>query len=249
MSGGHDGDGGWGSGFLKLAGIAAASVALAAGVIYLLSSAAAAKAPLAAHRDRPRAHQDDHNVPNNSSHHVELTGRWKKPEIGWVKVNVDSGRDYVEASAGCGGVVRDASGEWLLGFGRKLDPKYKAHETELQAILTGLELAWKMNVRKVVVESDCEPALSMVKKGLEFNLQRREREVVERIRKLLFDSKWEVKLVYVDSSANRVANRLVKVAREFPSLQLIEFPSPPDHICNMLISLDKNNDDGHVYAG
>ncbi|KAL2349110.1 hypothetical protein Fmac_003110 [Flemingia macrophylla] len=251
MSGGNDGNGSsWGSRFLKVAGAAAATAAVAAGVISLLSSPAAAEAPFAAPRDGPQAHPDDHNTPNNSSDPEELTERWKKPEIGWVKVNVDGGRDHDEPSAGSGGVVRDEHGEWLLGFARKLDPNINnAHETELEAILTGLELAWKRNYEKVVVESDCEPALSMVKKGLVHKLQRREHEVVECIRKLLFAPKWQVKLVYVDRSANRVANRLSKVARQLPSLQLIVYPSPPDPICNKFILEDKNNDNGHVYAG
>ncbi|KAL2349106.1 hypothetical protein Fmac_003106 [Flemingia macrophylla] len=95
----------------------------------------------------------------------------------------------------------------------------------------------------------------MVKKGLEYKLQRREGKVVKRIQELRDDPKWEVKLVHVDRSANRVANRLVKVARQRPSdepsskFEPVEFPSPPDDSdIRKMLSEDKNNDTGHVYA-
>nr|KYP69787.1 Putative ribonuclease H protein At1g65750 family [Cajanus cajan] len=139
--------------------------------------------------------------------------KWKKPEIGWVKVNVDGSRDHEGP-----GVVRDACGTWLIGFFQELDPTNKPHETELQAILTGLELALKMNFDKVVVESDSEPAVRMVKSELGSN-QRPEYEVVQRIKNLILDHKWQVMVAYVPRNANRLADKLANDARKLSSYE------------------------------
>ena len=43
--------------------------------------------------------------------------------------------------AACDGVVRDAMGSWITGFGRKLEVCFSL-QAELLAILTTLEIAW-----------------------------------------------------------------------------------------------------------
>nr|KYP69785.1 Putative ribonuclease H protein At1g65750 family [Cajanus cajan] len=164
--------------------------------------------------------------------------KWKKPEIGWVKVNVDGSRDQYEApTAGCGGVVRDAWGTWLIGFSQKLDPKNKPHQTELEAILKGLKLALKMNFDKVVVESDCESAVRMVESGLGYKFQRPEYEVVQSIKNLILDHEWQVEVVYVPRNANRLANKLAKDARELSSYEPCNYLSVPDN-CKQLFLED-----------
>lgn len=45
---------------------------------------------------------------------------WEKPLEGWLKLNTDG---LVEGGSGlacCGGVVRDANGQWVRGFSRRI---------------------------------------------------------------------------------------------------------------------------------
>ncbi|RDX57863.1 putative ribonuclease H protein, partial [Mucuna pruriens] len=213
MSEGNDDNGSWGFMFLTVA-CAAAATAIARRLYALLTA-----------NTKPKETKNE---------------RWTKPAPGWLKLNVDGSYDEQKGhSAGCGGVVRDESGEWLLGFAQRLDPvTCQSNRTELEAILTGLELAWKMDrVQKLVVESDNKPAVSMVEKGVKPNHD--DYDVVEDIRELCFDPNWEVRLVTISKKANRVADRLAKDARKLSAHNLREYLSPPNYNCTQLFLVDK----------
>ncbi|RDX88431.1 putative ribonuclease H protein, partial [Mucuna pruriens] len=230
MSGGNDGGGSWGSRFLKVASIAAATAAAAGGLYALLSSSASANSevevPFGAQRDTPL------RVNNEGA-----TARWTKPEITWAKLNVDGSREHFNGpSAGCGGFMRDASGKWLCGFAKKLNPNYQAHQTELQAIVTGLELAWEMNVKNLIVMSDSDSVVSMVENGVKPNHP--DYDVVELIRTKRRHFDWEVRFVSIPNKANRVAHTLANEARKLHSYDLKVYYDPPS-ICAQLLLEDE----------
>ncbi|KAL8168314.1 hypothetical protein V2J09_009813 [Rumex salicifolius] len=69
---------------------------------------------------------------------VELIN-WSKPPHNWVKIK--SNGTLVDGSkATAGGVIRDASGQWLIGFTHNLG--CSVPKAELWGILDGLNLAW-----------------------------------------------------------------------------------------------------------
>ncbi|KAK8558633.1 hypothetical protein V6N12_041933 [Hibiscus sabdariffa] len=43
---------------------------------------------------------------------------WSPPLLGWVKVNVDAAQGQTVGYMSIGGVTREASGQWLRGFGK-----------------------------------------------------------------------------------------------------------------------------------
>ncbi|XP_061358756.1 uncharacterized protein LOC133302948 [Gastrolobium bilobum] len=65
---------------------------------------------------------------------------WKFPLSGWIKVNTDSSCSPDGERSSCGGVLRDSSGNWLVGF-RKFTGHGNALLAELKGILLGLEVA------------------------------------------------------------------------------------------------------------
>ncbi|CAL0315263.1 unnamed protein product [Lupinus luteus] len=230
---GNSDDEGWGSKFLKLASAAAATAAVAGGLIALMSSSSPQQSPFEASARRvikEPVDEDNYEAPS-------LQVRWTKPEWGWVKLNVDGSRDHIgyPPSSGCGGVIRDASGTWLLGFAQKLDPCYEVHMTEIVAILKGVELAWEMKVKKLVVESDLESAVSMVENGVRANHP--QYTIISSIKKLLSDPKWEVKVVHIPREANRVANKLARDSRDLSSEYMRKYPYPPTS-CSTLVQED-----------
>lgn len=71
---------------------------------------------------------------------AEGVSRWQPPAAGWVKLNADGATATDESWAATGGLLRDASGGWLVGFQRFIG-RGTALNSEFCAILHGLELA------------------------------------------------------------------------------------------------------------
>ncbi|PRQ21049.1 putative ribonuclease H-like domain-containing protein [Rosa chinensis] len=83
--------------------------------------------------------------------------RWKKPEVGWTKLNTDG--SVVSGNAGFGGLLRNYKGEPICAFVSKAlgDDIFSV---ELWAIWRGLVLASGLGIKVIWVESD---SLSVVK--------------------------------------------------------------------------------------
>lgn len=163
-----------------------------------------------------------------------------------MKLNVDGSQDQYKSppSAGCGGVMRDSSAEWVRGFAKKLDSSLKKHQTELQAILTGLQFASEMKIKKLVLESDHNSAVSMVENGVKPNHE--DYDVVEQIREKLACFEGELRLVLIDTVANSVADRLAKNARDPSFNGVYQVYSDPPKNCVQYLQRDQRDQMGCV---
>ncbi|KAK8712905.1 hypothetical protein V6N13_148133 [Hibiscus sabdariffa] len=45
---------------------------------------------------------------------------WSPPQVGWCKLNVDSGWDHATSFATCRGLIREHGGRWVRGFAHSL---------------------------------------------------------------------------------------------------------------------------------
>ena len=45
---------------------------------------------------------------------------WERPDRGWVKLNIDGVASRPTNRAGCGGLIRNDQGNWLMGFSRNI---------------------------------------------------------------------------------------------------------------------------------
>lgn len=87
---------------------------------------------------------------------------WKKPLIGWTKLNFDGSCKGARGRASIGGVVRNHKAEFLLGYA---EPIGRASSTiaELAALRRGLELVlengWK---EQVWVEGDAKTLVEII---------------------------------------------------------------------------------------
>ncbi|MBA0804539.1 hypothetical protein Gohar_004120, partial [Gossypium harknessii] len=78
---------------------------------------------------------------------------WQPPRVGWVKVNIDGSVPKHTSSAAVGGVIRVHKGNWLFGFGLRID-RSGIFQTEARALYEGLVVAWHERFRQIEVESD-----------------------------------------------------------------------------------------------
>ncbi|KAK8990346.1 hypothetical protein V6N11_009049 [Hibiscus sabdariffa] len=78
---------------------------------------------------------------------------WSPPSLGWVKVNVDAAQGQTSGYMSIGGVIREASGQWIRGFG-KFVGICSVFEAELWGAYIGLLCAWNSGYRQVILELD-----------------------------------------------------------------------------------------------
>ena len=45
---------------------------------------------------------------------------YEKPNMGWVKLNIDGSADIATRTVGGEGLIRDDRGSWIMGFTRKI---------------------------------------------------------------------------------------------------------------------------------
>ncbi|KAF7823638.1 putative reverse transcriptase [Senna tora] len=95
-------------------------------------------------------------------------------------------------------------------------------QAELWGILSGLEVAWEMGLKKLIVETDSRSAQYMLKQGMDvLNLCA---SLVQNIHELI-SRDWEVLLHHNFREANKVANSLVVVGHQEPvGMRIIDEP-------------------------
>ncbi|XP_028801779.1 uncharacterized protein LOC114756966 [Neltuma alba] len=77
----------------------------------------------------------------------EVSTRWITPEKDWVKVNSDGSSMGNPGRAGCGGVIRDHHGAWIVGYCRDVGWS-TAFEAECWGAGEGIEVARKLGFKK-----------------------------------------------------------------------------------------------------
>ncbi|XP_074304372.1 uncharacterized protein LOC141639082 [Silene latifolia] len=93
---------------------------------------------------------------------ADMDGGWRKPETGLVKVNIDAG--VVEGvGTGWGGVCRDENGEVVWGYTEQRPVEMEPSEAEAEAMLSGVKEALKKGCKRVIMESDCQTVIELLR--------------------------------------------------------------------------------------
>ncbi|KAK9990476.1 hypothetical protein SO802_025461 [Lithocarpus litseifolius] len=94
-------------------------------------------------------------------HTVIKQVHWNKPEQGWMKLNTDGSSLGISSLAGGGGVIRDWTGRWIVGFSRKIGIATNLM-AELWAIWDGLMLCVDRNLVMVEIELDAKSIVDIL---------------------------------------------------------------------------------------
>ena len=105
--------------------------------------------------------------PRNPIRRVSRRIRWEKPPIGWKKLNTDGSVIGCMERAGCGGVVRDDNGNWVVGFTRHVRAT-NSFATELWGLRDGLLLCSSLNISSYV-EIDAKVIVDVIKNSTYVN--------------------------------------------------------------------------------
>ncbi|GAY55924.1 hypothetical protein CUMW_167830, partial [Citrus unshiu] len=129
----------------------------------------------------------------------------------------------VQGSAGAGGIVRDESGKWILGYSKNLGTS-NSLASELWALYHGLNLVWERGFRKVLVECNSHEAVKCLE--LPTSFLDPNRALILSCREYLCRN-WDCKLQLILREANSCANWLAAHCENQPLGSLAVFDTPP----------------------
>ena len=87
--------------------------------------------------------------------------RWEKPPVGWMKLNTNGSACGKPSVAGCGGVIRNDRGHWIVGFTRRIGAT-NSFVAELWSLREGLLLCSNLNIASVIVELDARAIVDAI---------------------------------------------------------------------------------------
>ncbi|KAL4298891.1 hypothetical protein AHAS_Ahas17G0046200 [Arachis hypogaea] len=162
-------------------------------------------------------------VGTNTHRRMTISIKWQPPQSNWIKINTDGAVKDNPRRAGCGGILRNSEGRWIMGFSRNLGV-CSAHLAELWGVYTGLEIAWTMGFRRIWLDCDSSAVVNSVKNP---SLKRNSGSVLYyRISELL-DRGWQVRIEHVYREANGCADFLANLgAAQEQSLMVWNSPPP-----------------------
>lgn len=99
--------------------------------------------------------------PNPNCQIGNSTIGWTPPPIGSWKLNCDGSVRRNGREAGCGGILRDSSGNFVFGFTSKLQ-SCSVVEAELWGIFHGTSIACSRGFNNLIVETDSFEAAQLL---------------------------------------------------------------------------------------
>ena len=100
--------------------------------------------------------------PRNPTQVVTRSIRWEKLVMGWKKLNTDGSILGSVRQVGCGGVVGDDHGNWIVGFTRNIGAT-DSFAAELWGLRDGLSLCFSLNITCLVVELDAKAVVDILR--------------------------------------------------------------------------------------
>ena len=156
--------------------------------------------------------------------------RWHPPEWPWCTLNTDWAHRANGVSS-AGGLIRDYSGHWLIGFGMMLG-SCSITMAELRGLYQGLILAWNFCIRWLHVETDSLCATQILANQVVTTNEYA--SLIIAIKEYLQKKDWQVSISHVYREANSAADFMVNLACSLP-LGLMVYPSPPLGVTSILL--------------
>ncbi|KAK9292819.1 hypothetical protein L1049_020799 [Liquidambar formosana] len=170
---------------------------------------------------------------NTSSSSLDSTRLifWAFPPTGWVKLNTNGSVFGNPGVAAIGGLIRDASGNWIKGFMGNLGICTNTI-TELWAIRQGLSLLWDLGERSVVIETDSQVSIDLLSYAP--NPHHSDAVLINDCCALISRA-WRCKIQHTLREGNKCADFLAREGHKISCNFQVLF-SPPSGICTYLFT-------------
>ncbi|XP_070017977.1 uncharacterized protein [Nicotiana sylvestris] len=91
----------------------------------------------------------------------QINIHWERPPLNKIKLNIDGAFLKDKLHADIGGVYRNSTGNWIMGFTRSCY-SYSSMQAELLALEEGLKIAVEMPFVEIEIEADSTDILKML---------------------------------------------------------------------------------------
>ena len=162
------------------------------------------------------------NSPRNLVRKVGKRVRWEKPHIGWKKLNTDGSVIGCMERAGCGGVVKDEHGNWVVGFTRHVGAT-NSFAIELWGLRDGLMLCCSLNISYLIVKMNAKVVVDVLQNSDYVNHVIS--PILDNCRQLMTRFQ-QVQVKHCYRQANRCVDLMPRLGAD-QELDYILFTSPP----------------------
>ena len=149
--------------------------------------------------------------------------KWQKPDVGWVKINVDGAYDASTGEGGVGVVIRDDKMAIQLTAWKYINRAGDAEEVEALACAEGLKLALDWCPTRVVLATDCVTLVPLLQK--QGGSRSRLKFIVDEA-KLAGEGLLEWIVIHTKRESNWVAHELAQLAKRTRHSAVWRFAAP-----------------------
>lgn len=163
-------------------------------------------------------------------HHQDILLRWKPPEVGVLKVNVDASVYAGRSSFSVGMVLRDHAGRFCRARNFRRMGEVYVFEAEAEGVLAALKWIVEHDIANVEIESDSVLTVQALRKDTQNLLE--VGNILQESR-LLLQARPDIRVFHIKKQANKVAHLLARVHCEANCLN--EFFSPQQAVLESIM--------------
>nr|CAD1823260.1 unnamed protein product [Ananas comosus var. bracteatus] len=162
---------------------------------------------------------------------------WRKPEIGYIKLNFDGASKYGTNNASIGGVFRNHEGIFLLGYAERIG-KATSSVAELVAAKRGIELALMNSWLDLQIEGDAKAVVDLITNEMKL----RSKEDLRHVRDIsaMISQLNDFNASHIYREGNKVADKLAKLGYKMPKPRIWRDVPPNEVLCFLRHDADGN---------
>lgn len=164
-------------------------------------------------------------------HSREIPVRWRTPDSGYVKLNVDGASKGKLGDASIGGLVRNHKAEFLVGYAEPIG-KTSGFMAECTALKRGLEIVLENGWCNVWLEGDSMSLMEILANRNRTTKSMQYMRVVKDIKLMIPELKYCI-VSHIYREGNRAADKLAGMGYRLDGLQIWR-DEPPEEVLRIV---------------